>query len=84
MHRIIPKLVIVVGTYNAYCAKPFFPSWLGNTTSRLSFPVTLIFFPRLSIVIWGTGVADFADEDDMAATVRYGIKAAAGLAEIED
>jgi hypothetical protein len=69
-------------TYNAYCITPFFPSWLGNGTSRLSLPVTLnggepAFPERLWLV---TALAGFEAEDEIAAIDRYGIKDDTGFA----
>ena len=60
-----------VVTYNAYCKTPFLPSWLGNGTSRLSLPVTLIGggVPGLSETSPGfvTAVAGFAEVDEIKA-----------------
>ena len=35
--RSICYLTVGHATYNAYCMTPFFPSWLGNGTSRRAF-----------------------------------------------
>jgi hypothetical protein len=52
---------------------PFFPSWLGNGTSRLSLPVMLIGggVPGFPGTLCGvTALAGFFDEDEIAATDR--------------
>ena len=68
-------------TYNAYCMTPFFPSWLGNGTSRFSLPVTLV-GGCVPCTLYSDGTADagFGAEDEIAATDRYGIMAELGLA----
>lgn len=80
--RVVPQKKQLGRTYNAYCMTPFFPSWLGNGTSRLGLPVTLSggppAFPRTSCA-W-TALADFADDEEIAATDRYGVMAELGLA----
>ncbi len=64
---------IQLGTYNAYCITPFFTSWLGNGTSRLTLPVMLSGggIPTPSGTFVGvTAVADLGEEDDIAAIDR--------------
>jgi hypothetical protein len=82
-------------TYKAYCMAPFFPSWLGNGTSRRIFPVTLFTgvcivgfpgtpcgeYPGLPALLGTAGVAGFEDVDEMAAIDRYGIRDGVGLTE---
>lgn len=71
-------------TYNAYCITPFFPSWLGNGTSRLTLPVMLIGggVPGLPGTLCGVkpGFADFEAEEEIAATARMGTREDIGLA----
>lgn len=71
-----------MNTYRAYCITPFFTSWLGNGTSRLTLPVTLTggWCAGFASYVVGRALAGFEDDDEMAATVRYGIKAELGLA----
>jgi hypothetical protein len=58
---------------------PFFPSWLGNGTSRRSLPVTLS-LGLLEVSYRETAWAVFEEDEEMAAMDRYGTRAADGLA----
>lgn len=64
-------------TYRAYCMAPFLTSWLGRGTSRLGLPVTLKGLEK--VLCTSSALAGFEDEEEMAATDRYGMREAAGL-----